>query len=160
MGMIGKLLRISEAELQQLQANEEDISDFIYSEDSEEKELDIDKAWHGIHYVLNKSAWEGELPLFNTIMGGTPIGEDMGYGPIRFLTGVEVKEVAAALAELSEEELQRRFDPEEMNDLDIYPSLDWSEAEEPEYIFSYLKEVRNYYLEAAGGGQAMLLYTI
>src|SRR5215211_6398120 len=27
------------------------------------EEIDLDKSWHGIHYLLTKTDWEGEPPL-------------------------------------------------------------------------------------------------
>src|SRR5688500_4635495 len=46
----------------------------------EVRDGDADKAWHGLHYLLTKTAWGGEPPLDFIALGGTPVGdEDLGY---------------------------------------------------------------------------------
>lgn len=144
--------------LEGIKSGEEDVVDIIYDENHEADALDIDKAWHAIHFILNGSAWEGELPLFNTILGGAELGEDLGVGPVRYLTDEEVKCVALSLSNLSEQELKSRFDPDMMNALEIYPALDWNRQDEPEYVFAYLEQVIDYYLDASRKNNAMLLY--
>ncbi|MEW9697773.1 YfbM family protein [Paenibacillus sp. SI8] len=120
----------------------------------------IDKAWHAIHFILNESAWEGELPLFNVILGGTEIGEDMGFGPVRYVTNEEVKDIALKLSNLNENDLRNRFNPKVMNELQIYPAIDWVERGDQEFVFSYYEEVKNYYIDASLKNCAMLLYII
>lgn len=158
MGMTGNLLQISVERLERIKSGEENLMDIIFAEDREVGSLDIDKAWHAIHFILNGSAWEGELPLVNTILGGTEIGEDIGFGPVRYLTNEEVRCVALSLSNLSEKELKNRFDPDKMNELEIYPALDWNNQGDPEYVFTYLEQVINYYLDASRKNNAMLLY--
>ncbi|PZM66290.1 YfbM family protein [Paenibacillus dendritiformis] len=158
MGMTGKLHRISMDTLEGMIESAISVTDFIFDEEQEQHALDIDKAWHAIHYLLNGSDWEGELPMFNVILGGTELEENAGCGPIRYLTNEEVKGIASAMAEISVHELKERFKPEAMNELEIYPSWDWRASEEWTYIFDYYKEVRDYYAEAARNNDAMLLY--
>lgn len=159
MGMTANLKQISTETLDKILDGTESLIDFIYDEDdSENSSLDIDKAWHAIHFILNQSAWEGDLPLFNVILGGTEMGEDLGFGPVRYLTKEEVSSVASCLSNLSENELKNRFDPDLMNELDIYPSIDWREQGDQEYIFTYYEEVKNYYIQASKNNEAMLLY--
>src|SRR5688500_16813482 len=68
---------------------------------------DLDKAWHGIHYLLTGTAWEGDPPLNFLVTGGREAGdEEDGYGPARTVTPAETGETASALAPLSDE--QRR----------------------------------------------------
>ena len=53
---------------------------------------DLDKAWHGIHYLLTKSAWDGEPPLNFLLLGGKEVpGVIVGNNPARFFSAVEVK---------------------------------------------------------------------
>src|SRR3990167_6610036 len=35
---------------------------------------DMDKAWHGAHFVLTETAWEGKPPLDFLVRGGREIG--------------------------------------------------------------------------------------
>lgn len=86
-------------------------------------ELDVDKAWQGIHYLLTGTAWEGDPPL-NFILHGKGIGKvDVGYGPARTLTGDEVRRLAEALDALPPDELRQRFDPARMMELSVYPEI-------------------------------------
>src|SRR5262245_43187400 len=60
--------------------------------------LDIHKSWHGLHWLLCQSAWDGPEPLKHAVLGGQEIGEDLGYGPARLVDGAKVRAVAEALA--------------------------------------------------------------
>src|SRR5262245_49739364 len=102
MSMIGNYRRLSLSELSQLLTTPESISDFLYSETQEsastDRELDIDKVWHAIHFLLCGSTWEGSYPLACVVMGGETIGTvDVGYGPTRYLMPQQVNDVANAL---------------------------------------------------------------
>ena len=50
------------------------------------------------------------------ILGGTAIGDDMGYGAPRYLDAPQVKEAAEALAALPVDELRQRFKPAELEE--------------------------------------------
>ena len=114
MSMIGNLLRISASQLKDLQQDPDDIESLLYPEDDEaenERHLDLDKAWHIIHFLLAGAAWGGTPPFASAVCGGTELGEvDVGYGPARYLTPVEVKQVADALSGIAAKELWSRFD--------------------------------------------------
>jgi hypothetical protein len=104
------------------------------------EEADLDKAWHAIHYLLTGTAWEGEPPLNFLLRGGSEIGDiDVGYGTARAVDASAVKEINAALAELSEETLKNRFIPAEMMELQIYPEI-WDRNPEEEDLFGYCIE--------------------
>ncbi|WP_246021820.1 YfbM family protein [Paenibacillus zeisoli] len=154
--MIGNLKQISEETLDLIIKGEVDPEAVVF--DEEEERLDLDKSWHAIHYLLNGSAWEGEPPLFNVIFGGQEVGEDLGYGKTRYLTKKEVQEVALTLVNITEEDLKERFDAAAMNELEIYPSNDWSSEEEVDYVLSYYASLKEYYMEAVRQGNAMLLF--
>ena len=38
--------------------------------------VDLDKAWHGVHYLLTGTAWEGEPPLNFVVEGGADLDYD------------------------------------------------------------------------------------
>ena len=96
---------------------------------------DADKAWHGLHYLLTKTAWGGEPPLDFIAVGGTPVGdEDVGYGPARVFTSAQVRQIHAALAPIDAAWLRARFDPEEMKRLDIYPDIWDRDADEDDTL--------------------------
>ncbi len=49
--------------------------------DGEGLDTDLDKSWHGLHYLFTQTVWEGEPPLNFIVCGGNPVGNiDVGYG--------------------------------------------------------------------------------
>ena len=61
MSMIGNYIRVSPARLAELRAKPDSIMDFLYPDDPSPlaNHLDIDKAWHAIHFLLNRETWGG-----------------------------------------------------------------------------------------------------
>ncbi len=162
MSMIGNLIALEPAKLEELIAQPEQLEPFLYPDDGDsepEHHLDLDKSWHAIHFTLNGKAWEGEGALGNVIIGGQEIGENIGYGPARYLTPREVLEAAQALQSIPPDQFKERFNPNGLTAAEIYPEI-W--AEEPEesldYVLSFYEDLRNFYLGAADRGQAVLIY--
>lgn len=122
---------------------------------------DLDKAWHGIHYMLTGTAWEGEPPLNFLTQGGTVIGEvEVGYGPARGMTAAEVKVVAGALAGIDEAFMRARFDPAQMTQLDIYPGIwdrDPAEDDSFGYCMEYFGALRAFVMRAAERGAGLVI---
>jgi hypothetical protein len=161
MSMIGNYRRISRRQLAALRANPASMIDFLYPDDqrpfSADEHLDIDKSWHAIHYLLNSDTWEGE-PFFDVVLGGTELGEDIGYGPARYLSPKEVQAVANALQELPAFEVLERFDAQRLNDAEIYPH-GWSGSpEELDYIRDNYLALTEYFRKVAEAKDAMLIY--
>jgi Domain of unknown function (DUF1877) len=133
--------------------------EFDDDEDAEmpEPELDVDKAWHGIHYLLTGTAWEIGEGAGAAILGGDEIGDDNGYGPARLLSPDAVRAVAAGLDAMDIGTLRSRFDPDAMAAADLYPDI-WSGSEEfDEYLMPHFTELCRFYRAAAANGQAVLL---
>lgn len=119
--------------------------------------LCIEKTWSGIHFLLNGTADGGKPPLFNVVLGGEETGEDFGYGPARYLTPDQVKEVAAALEPITKKALRARFDARAMAREGIYT---WNEDEGDDQVDDYLDryaELRAYFVDAARKGNGMLI---
>ncbi len=122
---------------------------------------DLDKAWHGVHFLLTGSAWEGDFPLGFLVVGGTQVGDlDVGYGPARVFDSTEVRQIAEALAVVSSESLVARFDPKAFVAEDIYPSMDLANIDEEylKYLTDYFQVAKGFTSETAKRGQAMLVY--
>jgi hypothetical protein len=123
--------------------------------------LDLDKAWHGIHYLLTGTAWEGDPPLNFLVTGGHEVGDDeIGHGPARTLTPIETREVANALAALSDEQLRGRFAPTEMMRLEIYPEIwdrDPAEDDTLGYLMEYLEQLRSTLSGVVARGHGLLV---
>ncbi|HZI50489.1 MAG TPA: YfbM family protein [Terriglobia bacterium] len=125
--------------------------------------LSLDKAWHGIHYMLTRSAWEGEEPLNFLVSGGKEVGDlEVGYGPARVFTPDQVQRIHSALRPLDEAFLRGRFNPTEMMKLEIYPEI-WDRDPSDDDTFGYCME--NFtglkdFIETAAGRKIGLLVCI
>lgn len=73
MSMVAVLRPASDEQLEELFARPEAIEELLDEPSSEE--VDIDKAWHGLHYLLTGTAWEGAPPLNFLAAGGREVGE-------------------------------------------------------------------------------------
>lgn len=109
---------------------------------------DLDKAWHGIHYLLTATAWEGEFPHNFLLQGGLSSGdEEIGPGPARFFKSHVVAKIQQSLNSITVEMLQSRFNPKEMMRLDIYPQIwdhDLGEDDTLGYCIDYFLGLRNF----------------
>ncbi len=104
------------------------------------EEIDLDKSWHGIHYLLTKTAWKGEPPLNFLILGGEEVGDiDVGYGTARAFRSDQVCNIQAALQPINIETLRSRFDPDDMTELDIYPEI-WDRDPADDDVLGYCAE--------------------
>ena len=160
MSMIGNYRRVTRAQLAELQATPSAVPAFLYDgEPSSDAHIDLDKAWHAIHFLLNGQTWEGTGPLYDAVLGGEVLGrEDVGYGPARFLTPEEVKVTATALDEVSVSDLVGRFDARQLNENDIYPQHWTGEDIDLRYITDNFVRLVRFFRLAARLDDAMLLY--
>lgn len=122
--------------------------------------LDIRKSWHPLHFLLSGQVWETPWPLGAVVLGGEPLGEDMGYGPARVLTPPQVAELADALQALGEAGVLARYAPAELEAAGIAPS-GWEDPDEDEerraWMLDTWREVRDYYVDARRRGYGMIL---
>jgi Domain of unknown function (DUF1877) len=120
-------------------------------------ELCLHKSWHCLHFLLTGKSWDpADPPLGNAIGGGAELPDRrgmMGYGPAKFLTPSQVREVAGALEGFPVEEKAEAFDPEVADKLKVY--VPHHEKEELLYYFGLL---RDFYLDASRKGNAVLFW--
>jgi hypothetical protein len=133
MSMIGNFLLLPDADVDGLLGAPASVHDLlrerVYEVDPPDGYVDVDKAWHCLHFLLTGTAWEGAPPLDFIATGGTAIGdEDVGYGPARVLRATEVAELNTLLEPLPSEVLVRRLDAALTESLEIYPQ-GWKELE-------------------------------
>ena len=134
--------------------------------DDPERLFDLTNSGMAVHYLLTGEIMPSQSnappPLVYVVMGGTPIsGEDVGYGPPRFLTPEQVKEAANALSKLAPEDLRGGFDVAAYNAGGGYPAMSatgW-EAEDIEPLLEEYADLRNFFQEAAECGDALLLWS-
>ncbi len=159
MSMMYHLREITNNEAAKLTADPEQIEDFL-DNSLGQSEIDLEKAWHGIHYLLTGDASGGERPHCYLMDGGSPVGDiDVGYGPAMLLSKDQVKEFSDALGKLSEEQLKERFDPEAMDKAGVYPGV-WDEGDEAfEWLFEVIdSELKPFFSTASQNGNSVLLW--
>lgn len=176
MGMICVLRRASPGDLQQLLRDPELITSFLHEDDhdelpappplpwserAEDDTTDLDKAWHGLHYLFTGTAWEGEAPSGLLLNGGEQIGDvDVGMGPARALRPDDVRRFAEFLAPLDQGTLRDRFDPGKMVALDIYPARLWGSDDDPfGYLWEHFQVLRDFVAGAARRGDGLVIFT-
>ena len=117
--------------------------------------VSIDKAWHGLHYLLCGAPEPTPGPLGQAVFGGTEIGEDQGYGPARFFAPAQVVEIAGALQSPGlEQQLSARFDAAAMTQLGIYPGV-W-ESDDLDWLIEAFRTIRDFYAAASQAEQAVV----
>lgn len=82
--MIWVAYRRSADEAAELVASTDSI-ELLLESDDDETSVDLGKAWHGIHWLLTGSPDSTDDVTSEAILGGQPVGEDLGYGPARLL---------------------------------------------------------------------------
>lgn len=86
--------------------------------------ISIDKAWHALHFLLTGTPWDGEPPLDFLLKGSVEIAD--GEEDERFVhacTASETQAIHDALQGIGAEQLQQRFEPEQLLKLAIYPYM-------------------------------------
>lgn len=167
MSMIGNFLLVSDEDISELLAAPETIQSFlerrVYEVDEPADHVDVDKAWHALHFLLTGSAWEGTAPLDFIAVGGEAIGdEDVGYGPARALRSRDVVALDRALEKVPTSELVRRYDAAKMEELEIYPggwsTLNPAAGDEFGYFSGAYDDVRALVRRAAQDGRGLLIW--
>ena len=123
--------------------------------------VDLDKAWHGIHYLLTGTAWEGSPPLSFLLDGGRTAGDlEVGYGAVRMHAAADVKRIHERLHALTDRDLRSRFRPDEMMRLEIYPEI-WDRPPEDDdtlgYLMEYVAVLREQVASAAARGLGLAI---
>ena len=158
MGMQLNLYSLSDQRVDDLLADPPLVLEILEGADPEVEAFELDKAWHAVHYLLTGSAWEGEPPLNFICSGGQEVGDiDTGYGPARALGADEVQDIANALEGIDAETLAQRFDPEEMEKQDIYPSIWRDEPDALEFCTASFTAMKHFIDRAAERGYGLVI---
>src|SRR5215218_10110559 len=121
--MNGNLRLATDAEIERLLDEAREIERLIYGPAASDHErLDLEKAWHAIHFVLTGTRLGGDAPLNFLVSVDTPVGDvDVGFGPARVLRSQQVQQLAAALAGVPPGEFAQRVDLRRLDEMAIYP---------------------------------------
>lgn len=119
-------------------------------------DISIDKAWHGVHYLLCGRAVPGTDLASQAVMGGTDVGDDLGYGPARYFTPDKVAAMALELSRSNlEAEMNARFDPDQMMQLGIYP-VQFDDPDDRDWLMDEFRKLRKFYVDASAAGLAVI----
>jgi hypothetical protein len=125
------------------------------------EQLELDKAWHGLHFLLTGTADGGAEPACYLLTGGEEIGDDEDVHT-RLLAPDQVRAMAEHLVALGVDELTRRFDPERMTTLGIYPTVIWTRPEDTDAPRAFLLDaftgLREFVAHAARDGDAIVVW--
>jgi hypothetical protein len=141
-----------------LQADPDSAEGFFMSGGAPMRSLQLQKAWHGLHYLLTSRGGDGADSLGFLLEGGEEIGEDLGYGPARLFGAEAVRQLDRALDGISDQELWSQFDPENMEAESIYPGI-WDEDEEElrEEYLEYYNHLKRFVRQASEGQLGMVI---
>jgi hypothetical protein len=124
------------------------------------EELDLEKAWHALHFLFTGTADGGTEPACFILTGGEDVGDDDDVAA-RLLRPEQVRDFAAFLAALTPEELRRRFDPARMAALEIYPDPIWERPDEMpaelDHLIESFEALRDFVAAAAAAGDAVVV---
>ncbi|HEU0175121.1 MAG TPA: YfbM family protein [Blastocatellia bacterium] len=147
MGMRCSLVELGKDQIDKLLADPENVFDYLdeLEENEEVGGADLDKAWHGIHFLLTGSVWNGAEPLCYLIKGGEVIGTEDDWAWL--LRPNQIADWANALSTISADDLRKRYDPMAMAKADIYPSI-WDHVDEEqgklEYLLDHYEVLRSF----------------
>jgi hypothetical protein len=154
-GILGFLLRLTPITISEV---DPDAAESSYEVDPE-KTIDVEKAWHGLHFLLTGTSEEGTPPASYLLNGGEDVDDE---GLTRAIRPEHVKHFAEFLDELNPEILAKRFDPGRMMELEIYPEIwdrDPSEDDTLQWLLSYFVDLKVFVKRVAKAGDGLVIHT-
>ena len=142
-------IRDEEARLDHLH----EVIEETYFSDYPDLKAESDKAWDAMHRALadGQLSWDGgQYPLNHTVLGGELLYTDSDY-IMSLKTPQQVRDIAAALPAITEEEFRRRYFA---IDAGSYGSP--LSEEDFHYTWDWFQSVRDLYLRAAKEGRSVL----
>lgn len=147
MSMTARLRSVPEADLAELRTLPNLPQDFW-----DYPEVDLDQAWDVLTRVLSADDRGGSGCAGRAILGGTPFGEDQGFGPSRTFNAEEVAAIAESLESIDHERFKQLFTMADLTDCYSAQNYDVDKAMRE---FEWLRDC---YQTAAEVGRAMTLY--
>ena len=134
--------------------------------------VDLDKAWEPLHFLLTGTALEGEEPACYLARGGEELAgqlddelgdEESAYSSIRVLTPEHVAAFDRHLSSLTIDELRRRFDVNRMVELRIYAKRRRTKAPPDDdrtldHLIEAFEDLRTFVRETAASGAGAIAY--
>lgn len=158
MSCLGIHFALSAEEAAPLLAADENDAVLTFIESLEEKWDEAwlsqtDRFWDPLHRCLSNGTVfydEGEYPLNRAILGGKHLYDGDDY-VVAYIAPNEVKDVSAALAPLTEQDLRKRYDAIDPDDYDgEHGEKDFKET------WDQFLVLREFYKKAAAAGRAVV----
>ena len=122
------------------------------------------KDWDIIRYLIDgcslSEASGGEMTSHPMMDGGTPLGEDLGYGPANLMSPIQVKEFAITLRNVPSHVIDQRLDIENVLAANLYSGHNVEEDPEA-FRKMYTKlfgDLRQFFANAASAGKWVVTY--
>ena len=157
MSMCMTLYRVNRTETERLIRFELSV-DALLDQDvvDDSRIVELDKMWNAVHWLLTGTSMSPE-GLGRILLGGSEVGDDVGYGPARLVGPDEVKQLAQKLEGLDEAVLAARWDPSAMTAARVYPQV-WDEPDIlEEEVLPGLRSVLALYRAAAQTGESVVV---
>lgn len=124
------------------------------------RQVDLDKAWHGLHWILTGSTDQGPEPLCYLVHKGQTLAP-FHDSDVRAITSQQLAAFEAALQAIDETELRSRYDGEKMAAAHLYLSTLWlrSKEEGVDILMTALSRLKNFLQEAKAHNEGMLIWT-
>ena len=157
MGMRGYYIGVDNTLLQSVIDGDQSI---LRIDSEEERTLDIDKSWQGIHQLLCHEPFEGDPPMGYVVplQYDNRIESEPDFSAF-YLTPQEVGEAADYLAALDDETLRGLYDFDSMQEAGTYPLVGEDDAEDfYSYLHSNLLDLKLFFQQNAEKGSAIIFY--
>jgi hypothetical protein len=156
-GLLGWMLRLFPITITEMTS--EPVDDTPVRAPDPDRTIDLDKGWHGLHFLFTGTADEGEEPGCFLVRGGEDLDDE---GQARALRPNQVQRFADYLSALRPAELVRRYDPDRMTKLQIYPHVIWmrptSADDAPlEWLLDCFSELQEFIGRAAAAGDGVII---
>ena len=151
--MIWRAFRCPEDVARQVLEDEARLDAMLEAKDT--RSVDLDKAWHGLHWLLTGATAPTDELESSAIYGGEPVGEDLGNGPGRLIATGQVRRLSPRLAKMPLQSLRARADPVAMNKADVYPG-GWVDADFDVVLAPAFRRLRVFYRAAAESDEAVI----
>ncbi|MCI0764022.1 YfbM family protein [Bacillus sp. TL12] len=153
MGMIGQYILVTDEELSKLQNKELDIY-------FKEPDLDIDKSWQLLHFILCGEVGGGEPPLGHVVPLNDSIIDNDTLGTF-YLIASEVEEAYLAIKDLRKPDFKEMYNFHDLMDEQLYPLVEDDDSDEIfEYTYSCFLGIKDLYKQAVLNKQCVIFFII
>jgi hypothetical protein len=153
MGMLYSYIPIKQSEIDYLLDDPDLAEDFM--EENADRSQDIDKAWHGLHFLLTGDSKPAQFPIGFIMDGGEILSGDE-VPIVRIFRPHEVKSIAEAVANSRWSALRERFDPKALTEAQVYPDI-WENESALDYLKENYEQLRRDIGQAAAHHNGLLI---